>query len=148
MFLRDRLMSLFISPPDTTGVTQLLNQLIKIIYQQYIITKKEMFTPFNTINREAFMIILANIWPTWAAPEPWATKESLVNAARRVGITSTALSVEFMQQDKFERAEACIDEANSENLCSSSTLVSPIVSPDKREGQQNTGRPNMNRECL
>ena len=39
-----------------------------------------------------------------------------------------------MQQDKFERAEACIDETNSENPSSSSPVVSPIVSPDKRRG--------------
>ena len=44
------------------------------------------------------MIILANIWGKWAS------KESIVKAARVVGVTSTGLNVEGMQQDKFERA--------------------------------------------
>ena len=86
------------------------------------------------------MIILANIWPTWV------TKESLVNAGMRVGITSTALSIGFMQQDKFELAEACIHETNSENLCSSLTVMSPIVSPDKRKGSAECGKAKYEHE--
>ena len=39
----------------------------------------------------------------------WATKESLENAAKRVGVTSSGSSVNFMLQYKFARAEACID---------------------------------------
>ena len=90
-----------------------------------------LFTDFNTINREAFMIILGNIWSTCA------TRESLMNAARRVGITSKELSVNFMQQDMFDRAEACIDLESSEPEVSSSSMVSPnckITSPDKKRG--------------
>ena len=48
-----------------------------------------MFTDFNTFNQEAFMVILANIW------DKWVSKEGN-NAARKVGITSTKLSVEMM----------------------------------------------------
>ena len=77
------------------------------------------------------MIILGNIWSTWT------TRESLINAARRVGITSKELSVNFMQQDKFDRAEACIDLESSEPEESSSFMISPncsLTSPDKRRG--------------
>ena len=48
-----------------------------------------------TINREGFMIILAQLW------DKWATKDIIIKAAKRVGVTSAELSVEFMQQDKF-----------------------------------------------
>ena len=46
------------------------------------------------------MLILANIW------DKWASKEPLINAARKVGVESTQLSVKTMQQDKFMRAAA------------------------------------------
>ena len=76
------------------------------------------------------MVILANIW------DKWVSKEGIINAARKVGITSTKLSVEMMQQDKFERAAAVVDtnddDANSSAISTSSTLS--IVSPDKRRG--------------
>ena len=58
MFLRNRLIWLFISPPDTTGMTQLLNQLNKIIYQQYAITKKEMFTAFKGVGGGKILSLL------------------------------------------------------------------------------------------
>ena len=130
LFLFQNEIWLFITPADTTDVTQLLDQLNKIIHQQYKVAKDGLFTAFNAINREAFMIILANIWNTWV------TRESLVNAARQVGITSTGLSVDFMHQDKFARAEACIDTESSEPEASSSSsvLASPILSPNKRKG--------------
>ena len=77
------------------------------------------------------MVILANIW------NKWVSKEGISNAARKLGITSTKLSVEMMQQDKFERAAAVTDtngdkdDANSSAL---STSALSIVSPDKRRG--------------
>ena len=77
------------------------------------------------------MIILGNIWSTWT------TRESLINANRRVGITSKELSVNFMQQYKFDRAEACNDIESSEPEESTSSMVSyycKITSPDKRRG--------------
>ena len=86
-----------------------------------------MFTEFNTLTREAFMLILARIWNTQA------TKERLVSSARRVGITSEMLSVEFMHQDKFHLAEQCLDQtpvsSNNEQLVSSG--VESIESPEK-----------------
>ena len=52
------------------------------------------------VNREGFMQILAIIW------DVWITKESLIKAARRVGIISFGISINDMQKDKFIRKEA------------------------------------------
>ena len=46
---------------------------------------------------EGFMQILASIW------DVWTTKESLIKAARRVGITSSGININDMQKDKFAR---------------------------------------------
>ena len=46
------------------------------------------------------MQILASIW------DVWTTKESLIKTARRVGITSSSISINDMQKDKFAREEA------------------------------------------
>ena len=119
------------SPADTTGVTQLLDQLNKNIHQEYEKEKACLFTDFNTLNREAFMIILANIW------DKWASKESITNAARKVGVTTGQLSVETMQQDKFARAAECIDLNQNEASPSTSITSTPgssIISPHKRRG--------------
>ena len=120
---------LFISPPDTTGVTQLLAQVNKNLHHEYQKAKSSLFNPMQNINREAFMTILGDIWPKWAE------KSTLVSCPRRVGITSSGLSVNFMQQDKFDRAAACIQE---EILPSTSTPDSSIImSPsDKRKGSR------------
>ena len=128
VFLRSKQILLFVSPPDTTGVTQLLDQINKILHQEYETEKGSMFTEFNTLNREAFMLILARIWSRWA------TQERLVNSARRVGITGEMLSVESMQQDKFKRAEECLDQTPEPSKAGQmmSPGVDSIKSPDKR----------------
>ena len=64
------------------------------------------------------MLILAEIWGNWA------TKPVLQKAAKRVGITSESLDVNFMQQDKFDRAEGCIQQE-----ITNSTPASAIISP-------------------
>ena len=50
---------LFITPPDTTGFTQLLDHINQKLHSEYRSTKSELFTPFMAINRESFMKILA-----------------------------------------------------------------------------------------
>ena len=86
-----------------------------------------MFTDFNTLHREAFMVIL-NIWDIYS-------KEGINNAARKVGITPTKLSIEMMRQDRvFERAAAVIDtnddNANSSAISTSSTLSISLLIKD------------------
>ncbi|XP_066924340.1 uncharacterized protein [Clytia hemisphaerica] len=98
-FLREHKINLFISPPDTTGVTQLLDQNPnQSLHKEYNSKRDELFPGFQTINREGFMNILGEIW------EKWATEETILKAAKRVGISKDGLNVEDMQQDKFEQA--------------------------------------------
>ena len=58
-FLHDKKINLFISPLDTTGVTQLLDQKpIQNLHREYDKKRDELFTTFQTINREDFMTTL------------------------------------------------------------------------------------------
>ena len=76
------------------------------------------------------MNILAQIWNVWAP------KDVIINAAQRVGISSTGLDVRKMEQDKYEQAAKCMDtESSQAPLCkpkkalrsSFSTIVSPLT---------------------
>ena len=67
------------------------------------------------------MTILADVWPTWT------TRESLIKAGKRVGIPNEGLSVEFMQQDKFETAASCIESSPEKlSMPDSSVISSPL----------------------
>lgn len=118
-FLRNKNIRLFISPPDTTGVTQLLDQINQKLHSEYRSAKSELFSPFMTINREGFMKILAELWPEWAS------NETITNAGKKVGISCKGLSVEWMQADKFARAELCITKNTEQPSSSSVTISSP-----------------------
>ena len=78
-----------------------------------------------SINREGFMTIMGNVWASWAPPE------KIINAAKRVGISShDGLDVNWMQQDKFETAARLMTPPVSESL-----QTSAIESPqDLRKG--------------
>ena len=97
-FLQPKKIQFFVSHSDTTGVTQLLDQLNKNMRQEFEQEKAAIFKDFNTLNREAFMLILANIW------DKLVSKEILLNSARKVGVTGAQLSVDLMRQDKFDAA--------------------------------------------
>ena len=98
-FLDNAKILLFLSPPDTTGLLQLLDQINQMLHRCYKDCKEDMFTLLSSINREGFMLILAEVW------NKWASKQAIVNAAKKVGVTPKELSIEFMQKDKFEKAE-------------------------------------------
>ena len=69
-----------------------------------------MFNVMQSLNKEAFMLILSNIW------DKWASKEILIKCAKRakrVGITASGLSVNLFQQDKFDCAENCFQQEPS-----------------------------------
>ena len=121
-YLRDNDINLFIGPPDTTGVTQLLDQINQSLHHQYRLHKKGLFTPNSTINREGFMRIMAKMWGTWAQ------SQAIVKAAKRVGISEEGLDVDWIQADKFLQADLCI-EKETEMLASTpnaSLISSPI----------------------
>ena len=128
--LRLNLMFLFLGPPFTTSVTQMLDQVNQALHSRYREVKNDVFTPHCTINREGFMTILADVWSTWA------TSLSLQKAGKRVGISTTGLSVEWMQKEKFAQAEAVIEqEIPPPSTPTSSRDLSIIESPaDERRG--------------
>ncbi|XP_065672342.1 uncharacterized protein LOC136090155 [Hydra vulgaris] len=126
-FLQSKNIRMFLTPPDTTGVTQLLDQLNKNLHHEYRGMKENIFTDFNSLNKEAFMMILGRIWNNWAP------RQSIIKAARRVGVTSTSLSVNDMQQDKFARAALYIDFSKSVTSSTTTPGSYTIKSPDKRK---------------
>ena len=140
---------MFVSPADTTGVTQLLDQINQKLHLEYKTSKEGLFTPWmTTINREGFMLTLSEMWGKWA------TKETIMGVAKRVGITVEGLNVEHTQQDKFAQAASCIDvEATDNSLSSSSSSTlqgtpsttntsyqSMISSPESERDPQCIGR--------
>ena len=78
-FLCENKINLFVSPPDTTGVTELLDQAPNSkLHQNY---NCKLFTPFQIINQEGFMNIFGTRW------DDWASSDNLTAAAKRVGIS-------------------------------------------------------------
>ena len=84
--------------PDTTELTQLLDQVFANLQACYS-NEKKVFDD-EKVNQEGFMQILASIW------DVWTTKESLIKAARRIETTSSGININDMQKDKFTREEA------------------------------------------
>ena len=91
-----------ILPPDTSGVTQKHDQINQQLHSKYSSKKKEMYTSYSDLNKECFMNILAEIWNEWATPE------RIEKAGKRVGISKDGLNVNWMDQSKFEQAEAIL----------------------------------------
>ena len=60
-YLLSKQVWLFISPPDTTGLTQLLEKINKNLHHKYRKSKNSMFNVMQSPNKEAFMVILAEI---------------------------------------------------------------------------------------
>ena len=114
-------MRLFISPQDTNGVTQMLDQMNQALHSKYHEVKSNLFTANATVNREGFMTILADVWPTWT------TKESLAKAGKHVGISTEGLSFEFMQHDKFETAVMCIETSPEKNSTPDKTSICSLM---------------------
>ena len=67
-FLKSKNIRLFITPPDTTGVTQLLDQINQKLHSEYRSAKSVLYSSFMTINR-GFMNILAELWPEWVSKQ-------------------------------------------------------------------------------
>ena len=102
-FLRSKQIYLFITPSDTTGVTPLLDGSNQSKTSPYRKTKSNLFASSQTITRKGFMIILANMWETWAS------METVTFAGKRVGVSDEDLNVDWVQNDKFEQVSACTE---------------------------------------
>lgn len=91
-FMREKDINLFITPPDTIVVTQLLDQSPNwALHCEYSKKKSELFSSFHTINHEGFTTMLGAVLGTWA------TKDSISNTAKRVGITKNGPNMNHMQ---------------------------------------------------
>ena len=88
-FMADKSDRVFIGPPDTTGVTQLLDQINQMLHSLYCCHKKDLFAGNGTINHDGFMRISAEIWTEWAPPD------TIIKSA----ISEDVLNVEGMQTE-------------------------------------------------
>ena len=105
------------SPPDTSGVTQMHDQINNRLHEEYEKSKSELYSEMSNLNRESFMTILGDIWNKWATPD------LIIKSGKRVGISSNGLNVNWMQQDKFRRAEALLEPTVSSPPSSSHSTV-------------------------
>ena len=127
-FCHEKKIRLFISPPDTTGVTQLLDQCNRNIHLAYKVAKADLFTPTMKVNREGFMLSLAKMWNKWATPM------LIRKTTKRGGISGEGLNVNDMQQEKFAQAADIVENerpanthtaSSSEGHSSTTTPASP-----------------------
>ena len=106
-FCQEKQILQFVSPPDTTGLLQPLDQINSSLHSAYRNETENLFTD-DHINRETFMVLLAKAWPDWAP------KKTVVGAFKRCGITETKLDVDLMQQDKFRTAALITEDSDKE----------------------------------
>ena len=89
-----------------------------------------MFTEANSLNKEAFMLIRIIVW------DKWATKPTLIKAAKQVGVTNEVLTLNSCNRTSL------IEEIIAWRLLAShqfhTMLTAPnssfVISPDKRRG--------------
>ena len=98
-FLEQNQKWLFILSPDTTGITQMHDQINNQLHDQYEKTKSELYSEMSNLNRESFITILGDV------ENKWATPGLLVKPGKHVGISINGLNLNWMQQDKFRRSE-------------------------------------------
>ena len=98
----------FVSPPDTTGLLQPLDQINSKLHTSYRDAVVENIFVGDHINRETFMIMLADIWQTWAS------LETVQKAFKKCGITGSGLDIDHMQRDKFDAADLVTEEGGGQ----------------------------------
>ena len=68
-FFGQNQMWLFILPPNTSGATQMHDQINNQLHGEYEKSKSELYSETNNLNRESFMTILGEVWDKWATPD-------------------------------------------------------------------------------
>ena len=76
-----------------------------------------------TVDKEGFMSILAEIWPTWA------TSDTIQKAAKLVGVSKDGLNVDWMNQEKFHKAEILLG-AEQQTLTKSTSETFEVTTPE------------------
>ena len=120
-FLQAALLYLFILHPDTSGGTQLHDQMNAKLHALYDEKKALIYSSVSTLNRECFMNILSEAWPEFATPS------LLVKAARRVGLSSEGLNINWMNQEMFKRADYLINRPATPAKESSAVVISSPI---------------------
>ena len=113
----------FLLHPDTSSTTQMHDQVNTWLHKKYDDAKDEMYSRMANLNREDFMHIIAKCYG-----EAYS-RDALVKAAKRVGISSHGLNVNWMQQDKFARAAALLSPEKSEEPKTPDVTMSLQASP-------------------
>ena len=113
-FAFDKGIKLFLGPPDSTSVTQALDQISAVLHKSYG-NELSNFYMDSYINRETFM-----------------TEEGIKNAFRKCGISIEGLSADWMQQDKFLAAENIIQSADAATPVNNPAIK--VESPMARKG--------------
>ena len=106
-FCHEKQIYQFLSPPDNTGLLMPLDQLNSQLHTACSDNKKKIFVGEH-INRETFMTVLGDIWPTWVS------KDSIIGSFRRCGVTSEKLDISYMQKDKFASAAALFEDTDED----------------------------------
>ena len=136
-FCEEKKICQFVSPPDTTGLLQPLDQINSMLHAAYRNCLEKNFDTGSHVTRESFMLILAEIWPNWTSAE------SVKKSFKKCGITEKNLDIEYMQQDKFVSAELVTphDQTNDSIICSPRTPDRPkrleltkVESPPVKKG--------------
>ena len=99
------------------------DQINNRLHDEYEKSKSESYSEMSNLNRESFMTILGDVWNKWSTPD------FIVKSGKRVGISSNGLNVNWIQQDKFRRAETLLEPAVSSPPSSSGSsvlLTSPV----------------------
>ena len=98
----ERDIKVFLGPPDTTSVTQMLDQINAVLHTSYGQELSNFYLD-SYINRETFMTILGLIWPTWV------TKEGIQNAFKKCGVCVWAVS----RMDAARQVSCCTETSSS-----------------------------------
>ena len=130
----------FLSPPDTTGLLQPLDQINSMLHTAYN-ESKEKICYGEHINRETFMTMLGEIWPTWVGTE------SVIKCFKRCGVTCDQLDTSFMQQDKFATAAALAKEPDLEEPSTRLQVRQPWEG-DSPAGVKKGSKEYWRRKCL
>ena len=116
---------MFLGPSDTTGITQLLDQMNQLLHSEYRLRKDETFSNEMTVDREGFMNILGDVWEKWSSTN---FNETIRKTAKVVGVSKDGVKVDLMNQEKFQKAELIIEkddqDSRKQDASSSSTFSS------------------------
>ena len=119
-FLQAALLIHFLLHPDTSGGTQVHDQMNAKLHSLYNEKKVLLYSSISTLNRECFMNILSEAWSEFAAPS------ILVNAARRVGLSNEGLNITWMNQEMFKHVDYLLN--GTESPAKTSSTTSAVVS--------------------